>query len=442
MEFMSSCRPSTSEWISKLNSILHFNDVQHDFDFILVGHIENVLINLPEALKKSGFKTLVIGAPGMYLLKSPFIDYSITLDSRTQSRFLDELFLNQDFLLKCTGTFLWCSDEIMKEIVDRDVPLSLKIKLLPTKNPEFMKVLGSKVGQDSMFHNLNVKTPNSKVLKTYSESQSFFNNDGKNRVLVKGNHSGGGSFIKQVSSGEQLDLAQIPRDWFPLLIQDFEIGDTVSVEAYYREGILVLWLYSYTIMTTSILGPSMVRKYEIPPNLDFLDELKRIGETAKINGFANVSLIWNSEKQRHLMIEFDLRPNVWHQAFLDFDIPFGEIWRDKRTSFVEEYGVIEGFRYEPYRLFDYMLNRFRIFSAVRVLMGSEFRDYGRTLTSSFFDPGVRRRNQLLLIFFFFAPLRRYVLKIGILFKQNLPVRLQELIDNSCMKRWLLRILVR
>ena len=442
MESMSSCRPSTLEWRYRLVSVLNFQDVKHDFDFILVGHIDNVLINLPEALKKSGFKTLVIGAPGMYLLKSPFIDHAITLNSRTQSQFLDELFLNQDFLMKCNGTFLWCSDEIMKEIVDRDVPLSLKIKLLPTKNPKFMKVLGSKVGQDSMFRELNVKTPNSKVLQIYGKSSSIFHNNKQNRVLVKGNHSGGGFFIKHVDSGEHLDLAQIPREWFPLLVQDFEIGDTVSVEAYYREGKLTLWLYSYFIKTTTSLGPSMVRKYQMPPNLDFVDEFRRIGDAAQIDGFANITLIWNAEKKRHSMIEFDLRPNVWHQTFLDFDIPFGEIWRGKRTSYVDEHGFIESHRYESYRLFNYMLDRFRIFSAVRVLMGSKFRKYGSPITSSFFDPSVRRRNQFLLIFFFFAPLRKPVLKIGILLKKNLPVRLQVLIDESSIKSWLLRILVR
>ena len=52
MESTSSCRPSISEWISKLDSITHLSGIQHQFDFILVGQIDNVLVNLPEALKK------------------------------------------------------------------------------------------------------------------------------------------------------------------------------------------------------------------------------------------------------------------------------------------------------------------------------------------------------------------------------------------------------
>ena len=442
MESTSSCRPSISEWISKLDSITHLSGIQHQFDFILVGQIDNVLVNLPEALKKNGFRNLVIGAPGMYLLDSPYIDQSITLKSRIQSRFLDELLIDQDFLMGFTGTFLWCSDEIMKEIADRDIPLALKIKLLPTKKPEFMSILGSKVGQDAMFQKLNIKTPDSTILVSLSDGQSTFHNDKSNRVLIKGNHSGGGAFIKTVESHEHFNLQQISAEWFPILIQDFEFGDTVSIEAFYREGSLIIWMYSRMVMTTSKLGPSMVRKYEIPPIFDFIDELRRIGEAAQIDGFANTSFIWNQNKHHHTLIEFDVRPNTWHQIFLDFAIPFNEIWRTKETLFSEMPSIIEGLRYEPYRLFNFMLDHFRIFGAVGVLMGREFKKYGKPITSSFYDPGLKKRNLLLLTFFFLAPLRKHILKIGISLKKKFSLRLQEKIDESNLKRWMLRFLVR
>jgi hypothetical protein len=418
------------------NSLLQIED---EFDFILLGNLDNVLRNLPKVLKLEGFKTLAIGAPGMELTSSSWVERSIVLGSSNQSEFLDELLVYENELLKLSGTFLWCSDEIMGEVAKRDFSVNLKKKILPISNPEYFGMLNSKVGQDRAFRLLKVPTPES--FEIASNSSKILRNERELPILAKRDSSGGGIFIREIKPDETLDLMTIPQDWFPLLAQDKCVGVTVSVEAFYQNGKLKLWLYSYFEEEMYKFGPSIVRRYTKPESLDFLRGLEALGEKSKLTGFVNISLIYDANSNQHQIIEFDARPNAWHQAFYDFSIPFKEIWSGEMEFERDHYIGREVTLYEPYRLLNHFLEGWQLIKAFRVIKGHSFKEFGSPITSPFYDKDKMRLLYLRLYLFALFPIRSPILKSLIILKRNLPRAVISRIDRSTLKRVLLRFLV-
>ncbi|MBU3645918.1 MAG: hypothetical protein FGM49_03815 [Candidatus Nanopelagicaceae bacterium] len=423
-----------------MNDSIDVGDV--DFDFVLVGNIDNVLINLPLGLKQAGFKTLLIGAKGMKLLSDPNIDKVIRLDNSGQSEFVEELLQKQKFLSKCTGTFLWCSDEIMKVVANSSASSELKKKILPFRNPEFFKMLDSKVCQDNVFKSLGINTPESYVIDSATE-KSVPNIDGASTpVMIKRDSSGGGAFIKVAGRNSSISIDAIPKNWFPILIQDFVPGRTVSVEAFYREGELKFWLYSLFEKETSRFGPSVVRQYLTPLNLDFLDPLSRLGKQGLITGFVNATFILSRETDEHIIIEFDARPNIWHQAFGNFGVPFKSLWESPASTKSVAENLPKTLLYEPYRLFNHFLSRLNILGAVRVILGHEFTNYGSPVLSTFYLAFNRKSNLLRLCLFPLMPFRNVLLKATVVVKGKLPRRVGIWIDNSALKGFILKLLIR
>lgn len=415
--------------------------VHEPFDFILAGHVDNVLINLPQALHQEGFRILVIGTPGMHLLRSPWVDAVLEIDERTQSRFIDELLERSDFLKQVSGTFLWCSDEIMREIADRDIEEFLKIRLLPVKNKTFLKILGSKIGQQSVFEALDVSTPDSRVIRLEQRCLDDLIEAKDVKLLIKSDYAGGGHFIKEVPQGESVRLGFINRDWFPILVQEFIEGELSSVEGYFVDGQLVMWLYSTFMKTTSAFGPSLVRIYKPPPGTDFIRDVEKIGSKARLQGFVNISLIWNEKERRHYIFEFDARPNLWHGAFTDLKIPFAKIWRKEFDFRYEEFISAPQKKYEPARALNRFLGQGNLLGVLRVARKSDLPNWGSPISSSLYDPTRTWELRKRILLFPIAPIRRQVLNLGILIKKKMPRPLAKKIEESRFKRWLLKLLV-
>lgn len=416
--------------------------IDSDFDFVLVGNIDNVLINLPLGLKKAGFKTLLIGTKGMKLLSDPNLDNVIALNNLGQAEFVEELLQKQDFLARLTGTFLWCSDEIMRTVASSSASNELKKKILPFKNHEFYKMFDSKVGQDWVFKSLKIETPRSYTVESSVEKSAQFICSESNKVMIKRDSSGGGAFIRALEPYRSVSTNSIPENWFPILIQDFVFGKTVSVEAFFRDGELKLWLYSFFEKETSKFGPSVVRQYVIPLNLDFLEPLIKLGRCGLITGFINATFILNSENDKHLIIEFDARPNAWHQAFCNFDVPFKNLW-DSPVNQVNYMNNLQKTKlYEPYRLFNYFLSRLNIFGALLVISGHEFKKYGSPVLSDFYSSRNRKSHLFRVSLIALMPFRNVMLKVGVVIKRKLPRKVTSWIDKSAFKRFMLRLLVR
>ena len=371
------------------------------FDFILVGNSDGTLSNLPKALKSSGFRILVIGAPGMPLIKSPWIDSSIMLSNNMQSPFLQELFTRENMLMGLTGTFLWSSDQIMREVASSDISLELKLKLLPVQNEIYLDMLGSKISQFEKMSALGIPYPNSQPIRSKLElSNSEVEMQGK--VVAKGDYSGGGAQVRIFESVTKEDLDLLPNEWFPILLQRFVPNERIGIEAYYRDGELVQWFYSIVGSDISLLGPSMSRTYLVPKSLDFLEHLEKIGKSANLNGFVNVSLFVDPDTGLHKFFEFDARPNRWHHIFFDFHVPFGGIWNKSIKFQLIDYLPAPLFVYEPARLFNYLLMQWNLIGAIEVVRNLRLPNYGVAISSVFYSPYYRKLNTLKLIFFPFS----------------------------------------
>lgn len=410
-----------------------------DFDFILIGNADGILSNLPKALKASGFSILVIGAPGMPLTKSPWIDSSIVLSSNTQSLFLEELFAKEEFLNGLSGTFLWCSDQIMREVAESNAPLKLKLKMLPTRNENYLEMLGSKIGQFEKMSVLGIPYPKSQPIRSKSELEmSTLTINGK--ALAKGDNSGGGAQVRVFESVSKEELLLIPDEWFPILLQEFVPANRIGVEAYFRDGELVQWFYSIVESDLSPLGPSMGRTYLVPESLDFLEHLEKIGKSANLDGFVNVSLLVDPETGLHQFFEFDSRPNVWHHIFIDFKVPFKNIWNKKIKFLANSHLPVPVRRFEPVRLFKYFLERWNLIGAIRVVQNKEVANYGTAISSVFYGPDYKTLNILKLIFVPIAPFTKRILKAMVILKKRTPNSLSAAIDRSRVKALILKFL--
>ena len=374
-----------------------------NFDFILVGNSDGILSNLPKALKSSGFRVLVIGAPGMPLLKSPWIDSSIVLSNSMQSPFLEELFTKTEMLMSLTGTFLWSSDQIMREVATSAIPLELKLKLLPTQNENYLDMLGSKISQFEKMSDVGIPYPQSQPIRSKSElAKSELEMQGK--VLAKGDFSGGGAQVRIFESVTKEDLELLPDDWFPILLQRFVPSERIGVEAYYRDGDLVQWFYAKVVSDIYPLGPCMSRTYLVPKSLDFVEHLEKIGKSANLNGFVNVSLLVDPKTGLHDFFEFDARPTIWHHIFFDFNVPFKSIWNKSIKFQPNEYLPSPLFVYEPARLFDYFLKQWNLIGAFKVMRNKRVAKHGVAVTGAFYSPYYKNLNVLKLILFPFARL--------------------------------------
>ena len=410
-----------------------------DFDFILIGNCDGILSNLPQALKQSGFSILVIGAPGMSMTRSPWIDSSIVLSSNDQPIFLDELFKKQELLRGLSGTFLWSSDQIMREVVESDFPLDLKLKVLPTRNENYLGMLGSKIDQFEKMSALGIPYPQSQAMRSKSDLvSSEIALQGK--ILAKGDNSGGGAQVKIFESVSKEELSLIPDNWFPILLQAFVPAKRIAIEAYYRDGDLVQWFYSTVDSDLSPLGPSMGRTYLVPKSLDFLAHLEKIGKSANLHGFINVSLLVDSETGFHEFFEFDSRPNVWHHIFIDFKVPFKDIWNKNFIFVPDSYLPDPILRYEPVRLFKYFLEHWNLIGAIRVIKNQRVPNYGTAISSVFYGSDYKMFNIIKIILVPIAPLTKGILKGLVVLKRHTPSFLRASIDNSKVKAVLIRFL--
>jgi predicted ATP-grasp superfamily ATP-dependent carboligase len=128
--------------------------------------------------------------------------------------------------------------------------------------------------------------------------------------------------VRKFSRETARELEEIEADWYPLVVQEFVSGTEVSLEALFRNGKLVAWLYSEMVETMGDFGPSTTRRYFMPEVRDFELVLSLLGADGGLNGMFNVAMIWSPTREAHFLFELDPRPNTWHQ----FGKHFGVDW--------------------------------------------------------------------------------------------------------------------
>jgi hypothetical protein len=282
---------------------------------------------LPEVLAGPGVRITVVGGRRNPLRRSQFVDEFVEfveLDDGADG-IAGALLARPDVIESLRGWIVFGDDTTMFRLATSDLPMSEKLRILPVRKAAGLTMLGSKVGLELVLREAGVAGPRTAIAGTRDEVASAVGQLADvPRLLVKGAEGAAGERVRWWRN----DADQIPDAWFPIVVQEFVSGPTVSVEALFRNGELVGWLYSR--MTSDIVGggPSTARCYLSTPSRDFVDDLGLVAKTAGLHGFANCSMVWSPAEGRHRLFEVDVRPNAWAQ----FGPALGVDWARQMTD--------------------------------------------------------------------------------------------------------------
>ena len=277
---------------------------------VLLG-VEDLLGRLPETLGGPGVEIVVVGPPDSYLRHSAWVNRYLGLTPPSRgANWYDTVLHNAATLVALEGDWYFVgSDGLAMAIARSDLPVATKIRLLPTRSETAFEMMGSKVGFSQAMTAIGLTEPRTVVVQDPSELERAMQQVGL-PAMIKGDQGGGGSSVKRVSRGTS---ARVPDSWFPLVVQEFVPGPSISVETLFVAGELRGWLYSKALAVAGEHGPSSIRRFMNPPAADFLGALMALGHYAQLDGFFNCSLIWNPASASHTLFEVDPRPNAWFQ---------------------------------------------------------------------------------------------------------------------------------
>ncbi len=406
-------------------------------DFILIGNSDGILKNLPYAFQKAGFTTLAIAPSSTKIYRSKYVNYKKECSGTTIEDFIQSLTQIEDYLLGLDATFLWCSDEIMQKVSVSKLSLKTKKHILPTRQSEHFEILNSKVGQIRLLTEKNYKVPRSVVCENLIEFQkASFENSSKN--LCKGDSGGGGGFIRLFSNRDEQQEFDVPNSWFPVILQEFINGEDISAEAYYKNGELVHGAYSKFLLESNVYGPSVVREFSSEHSKFLEPILRKLGTDFDIDGFANLTFRRDSSNE-YFLIEFDVRPNIWHGAFLELGVDLksqmfkSDSLRNPSEPYFQKF-------YEPERLYNYLKTTRRIRNLVTCLRGREIPEFGRAINSQFVLDNQKLWVRVFRITDSIIPFRRVVLQALISFKRRTPAAISKRIAASQIQANLIRLL--
>jgi hypothetical protein len=276
---------------------------------LIIGYREELTLPLLEVLSLSGYKIDCI-SKGKRLRFHKNINnfYYVKTDQ-------DLLRASYEVSKKHYYDLIALSDDnTIKLILNSNLPIAYKEKLLPVVNRKYFGHLASKIGLSKALKEFKIRTPNFAVIN--SNSDIF-----KNLKLIhfpfilKGDYSGGGNQTVEVNNQRDLKKIITEFNYFPALMQKKIEGDLIGIEALFLESKLVHFSYSIVLKTMSNnkFSPSVVREYFQLGILDeeVFQELNSLGKALGINGFVNITCIKSYLDNRHYYFEADVRPTTW-----------------------------------------------------------------------------------------------------------------------------------
>jgi hypothetical protein len=274
---------------------------------LLIGSALEILSALPALLSRAGFNVDVI-TNATLLRKSRFISsFELVLDSKlipiqAAKRNLD----NYDFIIAC-------DDSTLKNILEADIAIKDKLKLLPVNGEKDLKHIYSKIRLSKILLEANINTPDFVVVNSFGEAVNAAQKLGY-EVLVKVDSSGGGDGVFECKKQSDFNLIDPKIFDSPLLIQKKINGVELDLSALYRDGKLVHFSYSeIKKVIANKFGPSVLRTYHQLSTIDqqVFTDLSNLGEALGANGFVNIASIKSSDDNKIYFFEADMRPNVW-----------------------------------------------------------------------------------------------------------------------------------
>ncbi len=284
---------------------------------LLVTFDWSTLTEMPYLVKQAGFQVDVLYPSDNWAIKNSFYDRWI--DSGDS---MDTLIA---VLLKLAG------NNVYQHILIGDDPILWKIyrekivalwHILPILNASALPIL-NKVGFAEHCRNHGIPSPQFVSVHQKDEAPEALQSLGL-PIVVKENYSNGGAgvriFKEESAYYEFMDNYDYSE---PLLVQQFIAGELLGVEALFKNGKLLQYACSLDIEPT--LGPTTQRRY-LPNDEKIGDILRKLGQSALLHGFANVSIIQETSSGDYFLFEADPRPNKWvpyaRWFGRDFAVPF------------------------------------------------------------------------------------------------------------------------
>jgi len=287
---------------------------------------------LPEALAAPGIRIILICCEKSQVRESKFVDEIVAITKHERcDEFTSDLINSRELLDRIDGWVIFGRDEEMYIFSRSDLPIEIKLKMLPIRNPQAISVLGSKANFIKHCTSASVPCPTTEVIP----APEFLENSLKNfslPVIIKSDRGSGGMAVRVVNEIAELTREPLPQSWYPLIIQKFVEGDLRGVDALFRDGDLMGWMYCDRFVFLTEFGPSVSRRYINPPTLDFEEALVKFGKATGAHGFANCSFFYLPEEERHLLFEVDLRTNAWHHLGKLFDLDWSALMQAPRQA--------------------------------------------------------------------------------------------------------------
>ena len=293
--------------------------------YLICEHAE-LLKNLPKVISEKNSKISVISRKKSALTDHKYVDEYIEIKQELNTNFNDQFIADEKLISKLNGWVIWGNDELMRRVATSTLPLEEKLRILPTRRKIGLQILGSKVGLAQVSKKIKISSPKTFVANDNAELNRLIS-DFSHPLIIKADRFGGGEFVKKVSTEKEKTDLDIPREWFPVVVQDYVLGELVSVEGFFKDGKLIAWMYSSKTRTLGEFGASYARSYKSPTIRDFEDDLINLAKECGLHGMLNCTLILKEGK--HFLIEADARPNVWHFLHENFKIPIVEIMSGK-----------------------------------------------------------------------------------------------------------------
>jgi len=184
--------------------------------------------------------------------------------------------------------------------------------LLPLQYMSYQGLAGSKATLSLLSQQHDICTPLFAVYEGVGDIVQTSSNV-PYPLLLKVDRSGGGKGIFFCSDEEELRAAyaQIKDDQRKnIVVQQYIYGDNISVEALFRNGVLLACARARVVTNTqSEFSVSCVREYE--PDEILTTQVASIGKKLGFNGFCSFTFLQECATHRYYLVEADLRTHLW-----------------------------------------------------------------------------------------------------------------------------------
>jgi glutathione synthase/RimK-type ligase-like ATP-grasp enzyme len=287
---------------------------------VLIADYANsdITAEIPYLFKIAGCSADVFCFKESWLLKNSFYNKWHNPAREDYAKQLQELVKQNNY------DWVVLADDATVRLMDAAVtdPV-LAQKILPLSKLENRTMLGSKAGLSILCSKYNILTPPYKI---YNGLAGLLELGAKISfpLVVKIDESGGGRGVffcenQAILKASWEKIGSLEKN--NLVLQKYIPGQNIAVEGLWKAGKLLAYVYSRVIGTEdSEFNASTKREYSECPDMEPL--LEHMGRSLGLNGFANVTFIYNPAEKLYYLIEVDLRPQSWFRLAIFSGVDF------------------------------------------------------------------------------------------------------------------------